>query len=75
MRETLIFVSEFFLAFMIFLLARNHVIFLERGAFIDDDALYPAAFEKLPEYQEMALHPKHYHRWTKAHWVKYVDGK
>lgn len=54
---------------------RNHAVFCVRKEFIEDDELFAKYYRKLPDYDEMAMRPKHWHRWTKKHWLNYVKDK
>lgn len=56
----------------VYSLFRNLAVYRVRIAFIDDNDLYPAAFQKLPSYDGMLFGPKHQLRWTKTQWVKYI---
>jgi hypothetical protein len=61
--------------FSLFMLARNEAGYTVRMAFINDDSLYPHVYQRLPSYSEMVHHPKHYLRWTKRQWMKYVQDE
>ena len=55
-------------------LLRNFYVCSTRIAFINDDSLFPDVYRKLPSYDEMLLHPKHWLRWNKQHWIEYVSA-
>jgi hypothetical protein len=72
LNEIIIFALFGLIAFLLFLLARNEMVFRIRMAFLDDDELYPDAYKCLPRYGAMSDNPKHYLRWTKKQWIAYV---
>jgi hypothetical protein len=75
LNEIIIFALFGLIAFLLFLLARNVMVFRIRMAFLDDDdELYPDAYKRLPDYSAMCDHPKHYLRWTKKQWIAYVEA-
>lgn len=63
------------LAAIVCLFFRNDWTLHIRLSFIDDDDLWPTSYERLPPYGQMLFHPKHWHRWTKAQWMRYTKSK
>lgn len=61
------------LVFGIFIMVRNEFAYRCRVAFLDDASLYPSEYLLLPSVSEMVLQPMHWHRWTKRHWIEYVE--
>jgi len=57
-----------------FLMARNDMTYRIKMHFIDTDHLWPKAYNRLPSYDEMLGHPKHWLRWTKRQWLEYVEA-
>lgn len=55
-----------------YVLLRNSYVCSTRIEFINDESLFPDVYKKLPSYDEMLLHPKHWRRWNKRHWLEYV---
>lgn len=60
-------------ALCLYTLLRSSYVLSVRISFITDDLLWPAAYNRLPSYEEMLLHPKHWLRWNKRHWLEYVS--
>lgn len=54
------------------LYVRNHNVYKVRGEFIDDPALWPQMFSKLPLYHEMCEF-KHWDKWTKQEWIDFIN--
>lgn len=61
-------------AICIYTLLRNSYVCSVRIEFINDGSLFPDFYKRLPSYNEMLLHPKHWHRWNKRHWLEYVSA-
>jgi len=57
-------------AWCIFSLVRNDCVCRIRHAFIDDDALWPCAYDRLPSYDDMLYSPCYWHLWTKQQWIE-----
>jgi uncharacterized membrane protein YgcG len=74
MDYVLIGLAMFFVAMAVILL-RNWRVYAVGIDILWDDTLGLVPYKALPSYEAMLFHPRHWHRWTKAQWVAYVERK
>ena len=57
----------------LFIFVRNLYVYSVRTAFIWQRPCLEA-YDRLPSYDEMLLSPKHWLRWKKSHWDKWLEA-